>query len=244
MALHVFVPTRSRPASMTRLSEAFDKTCLDNHTHLHWIVDHDDPEIDEYRKAFERSPRIFQSLWLAPSGPPGIVHPLNWVIRQLLIEEPEPGTSFNCDRIEFVGFMGDDHIPRTAHWDTLLMGHMMNLKTGIVYGDDLFQHERIPTSVYMTADIVQKLGFMAPPELRHLFVDDYWRDLGNGIDRLRYYPDIVIEHLHYLNSKASEDATYERNNNAKSATIDKMAYELYKRTGKLARDVASIRELL
>lgn len=241
MALHVFVPTRSRPASMLRLTEAFENTCLNRATHLHWIVDSDDPELSGYRDAFSRALREHKSLWIVPPGPPGIVHPLNFVVRELF--QPGEDERNGCV-IDFVGFMGDDHLPRTKNWDDKLTDELRILKTGIVYGDDLFQHERLPTAAFMTANIPDRLGFMAPNELRHLYVDDYWKDLGNGIGKLLYYPEVVIEHLHYLNSKSIQDETYERNNNARAASADRAMYLLYKSTGKLNRDIAAVRELI
>lgn len=226
---------------MLRLTEAFENLCLNRTTHLHWIVDSDDPELQGYRDAFDRALREHKSLWIVPSGPPGIVYPLNFVISELFepAEDERSGVV-----LDYVGFMGDDHIPRTKNWDEKLMDHLRALRTGIVYGDDLFQHERLPTAAFMTADIVKTLGFMAPKELRHLYVDDYWKDLGNGIGKLRYDPEIVIEHLHYLNSKSTQDETYERNNNARAASADRAMYLLYKSSGKLNRDIQAVRELI
>lgn len=222
---------------MTRLTAAFAQTCTTN-TYIHWILDSDDPEIANYRQAFHEVNYRFKSLWVIPPGPPGIVHPINYVVNELSED------TFNVIKISMLGFMGDDHLPQVRAWDERFLDINAAMgKLSILYGDDKFQGARLPTAAFISSGIVSKLGFIAPPELRHLYVDDYWRDLGNGAEVLRYVPEVTIEHLHYLNDKAPEDATYERNNNSESATLDRVAYALYKHSGKLQRDISAVKEL-
>jgi hypothetical protein len=90
--------------------------------------------------------------------------------------------------------MGDDHFPRTHGWDQAYLDALRELGTGIVYGNDLLQGHRLPTQCAMTADIVRRWGYMALPTLRHMYVDNFWRDLGNAADCLRYLPEVVVEH--------------------------------------------------
>jgi hypothetical protein len=230
--IHVLVPTRGRPEAMTELSAAFKETC-EEHTHLHWIIDQDDPEADNYREAFKSSLHLYRSLWVVPPGPPGIVHPLNYVVSRFL----DPSELFGGVTPGVFGFMGDDHRPRTKGWDAKIWWAMntadpvSHVEPGIVYGDDLLQGENLPTAAFLSYRIVAKLGFMAPPVLRHLYVDDFWRDLGKASGRLKYLPDVIIEHMHYTIGKSAQDDTYDRNNNAKSASQDRMAYQVYKSKG-------------
>lgn len=225
---------------MTRLSRAFYDENLE-HTHLHWILDADDPALPDYRDAFSRKPYGFCSLWVVQPGIPGIVHPLNFVVSEMF------GPEWLGMTADFIGFMGDDHLPRTKYWDNKLMNELNKLGSGIVYGNDLIQGERLPTAAFMTSDIVKELGFMAPPILRHLYVDDYWRDLGKETECLKYLPDIIIEHIHPIGQnkdKPAWDDTYERNNNSKSASLDRMAYSHYRRSGRLGEDADKIRRIL
>lgn len=222
---------------MTALAEAFKATCCAS-TMLHWIVDQDDPCLDEYRQAFKDSSWGHRAFWTVPKGPPGIVHPLNYVARILI----HPEETVTTHRV--FGFMGDDHRPRTPGWDEAILSAARTTKAKILYGDDLLQGERLPTAVFLTLNIVRALGYMAPPELRHLYVDDFWRDLGKRSGCLEYHPEIVIEHLHYIVGKSENDATYEQNNNSAAAKKDRVAYQLYKRSGVFLRDVSSVKELL
>jgi hypothetical protein len=132
-----------------------------------------------------------------------------------------------------VGFMGDDHRPRTVGWDTNYLNTLRELRTGLVYGNDLFQFENIPTQVAMTTDIPEKLGYLCPPEFDHLCVDVVWKDWGQAIERLRYLKDTVVEHVHYLPGKSSFDKTY--------AVV---AYQNYNHSGRFEADVAKLKELV
>ena len=129
------------------------------------------------------------------------------------------------DRQPFaIGFMGDDHRPRTVGWDTAYLEALRELGSGIVYGNDLLQGERIPTQVAMTTDIVRELGFMAPPVLKHLYVDNFWRDLGTAAGCLRYLSNVVVEHMHPIAGKAPWDDGYARVNAPTMYSGDANAY--------------------
>jgi len=143
-----------------------------------------------------------------------------------------------------VGFMGDDHRPRTVGWDAAYLNVLYNLGTGLVYGNDLLQGEIIPTQVAMTTDIPKTLGYMIPREFQHLFVDNVWKDWGNGIQRLEYLPDVVIEHLHPLAGKAVMDGNYEAVNSGAIATADGTSYKAYHSSGRLRADITRLQGLL
>jgi hypothetical protein len=218
--MSVLVPSRGRPDSILRLAEAFKQTCRDS-TFLHVICDDDDPSLDAYRAVVTSLPHDFMALWRVPKqGPPGIVFPLNHVVQQVFT--PEYGFYPTI-----LGFMGDDHVPRTPGWDVLIQLSLSELQTGIVYGNDLFQGEKLPTAAFLTSNIVQKLGFMAPPALAHLYVDNFWLDLGTDINRLKYLDDVVIEHLHPGVGKAPWDQTYSECNSP-NVERDRIAYTRYK----------------
>lgn len=143
-------------------------------------------------------------------------------------------TTGPCGEFTHVGFMGDDHRVRTHGWDALLMEAAG--PWGIAYGDDLLRGPELPTAVVMAADIVRTLGWMAPPVLGHLYVDDYWRDLGEAVADLHYVPDVVIEHMHPSAGKGEVDESYERSNHPDQYARDAAAYAEFRDHGGLARD--------
>jgi len=114
------------------------------------------------------------------------------------------------------------------------------LGTGIVYGNDLLQGEMIPTAVFMTADIVKALGYFCPPTLLHMYLDNSWKDWGQGADCLRYLPDVIIEHMHPGTGKGSFDSVYAESNIL--MTPDHTRYLEY-RDAFLQDDIAKIRAI-
>lgn len=223
--LVMMVPSRGRPAAVADLLKAWRETSA-GVADLLVVVDDDDPELPGYRQ-LSVDLRVHES-----AGTRGIVPVLNAAAVDL------------AQRYRKVGFMGDDHRPRTAAWDRDVADVLDDLGTGIVYGNDLLRGEALPTAVAMTSDIVRALGYMAPPSLQHLFVDNIWADWGRALDRLRYLPDVVIEHLHPAIGKGDWDDLYRELNADAAYTRDRAAYDDYHSSGWFAGDVAKLRKLI
>lgn len=223
--MNVFVPSRGRPYSVVRLRDAFNETAGDPESiSLIAVVDEDDPTIEGY---YLSGVTVLE----APAGGTGIVRPLNYAF------SVAPHRSITA-------FLGDDHIPRTPGWDLDVYGALSALKTGFCYGNDLLMGEKIPTAVFMTTDIPKALGHVALPALGHLFVDDYWLALGQGIGRIRYLPDTVIEHLHFLNGKSEMDETYKECNDQRLASADRIAFQNWKNSDSYREELDKLRGLL
>jgi hypothetical protein len=202
----MLVPSRSRPANVARLAQAMADTCTAG-TQLLVLVDQDDPTLAEYGA-------LGVDLFVAPPGDlRGMTIPLN---RAAILAARE---------YDLVGFLGDDVLPRTVGWDQRFIDELTKLETGIVWGDDLLQHDIWPTHVSMTADIIRALGWMAMPALTHLFVDVVWMRLGEKLDRIRYLPDVILEHMHPAAAKATMDDLYTEINSPTTITHDGAAYE-------------------
>jgi hypothetical protein len=112
-----------------------------------------------------------------------------------------------------------------------------------VYGDDRLQGRNLPTAVFMTARIVEDLGYMAPPDQRHLYLDDGWKQWGERAGCLQYLPEVVIEHMHPGAGKAAHDALYAETGSHAQYQADRVAYEAYLNDGRMDADVAKIRGL-
>ena len=200
--LVVLVPSRGRPKAAMQLGQAFASFCRAD-TRLVLAVDADDPTLPDYSDV----PRCFPAIDLCIGNNSSMVSALNYAAALQVHEGAD------LDPAPFaIGFMGDDHRPRTAGWDERYLTELRDLGTGIVYGNDLLQGERIPTQVAMTADIVRALGYMAPPTLTHLAVDNWWLELGHGATCISYLPDVIVEHMHPVAGKAAWDEGYVRVN--------------------------------
>ena len=185
--LLVIVPTRGRPQNVRRLEEARRETRA-IHSDFLYAVDDDDPKQREYLAlGLDR---------ITLDRRRGLVGSLNDV------------ASRYADRYRFIGFMGDDHLPRTPFWDMEVVKALNTDAPRIVYGNDLLQGARLATAAFMHSRIITAAGYMAPPGLRHLYVDDAWMALGRGLDGLVYLDGVVIEHIHPAAGKAEMDDGY------------------------------------
>lgn len=142
-----------------------------------------------------------------------------------------------------LGFMGDDHVPRTAGWAQRWVDVLHEMRTGIVYGDDALRGEELPTQWATTSDIVRALGRLCPSPVEHLWSDTAVYDLGKAADCMRYLPDTVIEHMHYVAGKAPRDAQYDRVNGREQWNRDEAAYLAWRDGGGLTADAAVVRAL-
>ena len=131
------------------------------------------------------------------------------------------------DKYETITFMGDDHVVRTDGWDEKLYEPIRNRGFGISYGNDLFQGENLPTMVMMSTNISKELGFFAPPKLIHLYMDNFWKALGQVTGSLTYVPDAIIEHMHYMAGKSQVDAQYQEVNSSEIGNHDAQVFKEY-----------------
>ena len=132
-----------------------------------------------------------------------------------------------ADKYKTIYFLGDDHLVKTKDWDKHL-AEAINIKGyGLAYGNDLLQGKNLATAVMMSTNIIQTLGFMAPPKLIHLFMDNFWMTLGLKINSLYYFDDVIIEHLHPFAGKAEMDAGYIDANSQEVGSADQKEFARY-----------------
>lgn len=221
MSVLAVCPSRNRPGAALATLASFEETRRGSRSRLVFVVDDDDELRDQY--------------------PPDCT-----------IIVPATGCSGDAIRLALtpavladatvVGFLGDDNRFRTPGWDTVFDAALAS--PGIAYGDDGIQHERLPTSWWLSRALVDEWG-LVPEPFRHLYTDNFWRDMGQGAGCLRYFPWISIEHLHPDVGKAQTDAVYQRSSapSSPNATLDRQAYERWAATDR-PRDVRRLRHLV
>jgi hypothetical protein len=132
-----------------------------------------------------------------------------------------------CNDYDYIAFMGDDHRIMTKDWDRAFVSRAESVKNSIVYGDDLLQGEFLPTAVMVDSNIIRTLGYMAPPNQTHLYIDNFWKQLGEQLGTLIYVKDVVIEHMHPLAGKSAVDQMYIDVNSPEKYESDGLAYQQY-----------------
>ena len=217
--LLIITPTRGRPGNAERLAAAVAETCTAQ-TDLMFAIDEDDHSYDGARLGVAmvvQGPRKTCPAW-----------------------SNQCAAAFGPD-YRAIASLGDDHLPRTRGWDTLMLAALDGMGgTGIVYGDDIGQGEDLPTAPVMSSDIPAALGWWFLPAARHLFCDNVWLNLGTAAGCLRYLPDVVIEHLHHTRGAAPRDESYEQS--GACWAHDQAAYLDWRRDG-FDADAAKIRAL-
>jgi hypothetical protein len=221
----VIVPTRNRPNNMVELIQAWKDA--DTKAELEFAFDEDDPALDEYIRLFNENAAGDLRFWYAVGERLRLGGTLNKEAAE------------NAPYYKYLGFMGDDHRPRTMNWDGKIAGVLDNLETGLAYGNDLVWGEGLPTAVFMTSDIVNKLGYFVPPGMIHLYLDNFWLEFGRAINKIAYLNDVIIEHMHPCVGKAQEDAGYIEVNAQEIYDHDLHVFNEYKKN-QMALDVAKI----
>lgn len=231
MALVMIVPSRGRPKAVRDLYEAFRDTRQVGDTRLVFAVDRTDTTLARYRTAVTRTRDPLVTVVAVDGG--RMVAALNEAAA-VVVADPT---------VEAVGFLGDDHRPRIPGWDASYLGALRELGAGIVYGDDLVQHAFVPTQCAITADVVRAWGYMCPPTLWHMYVDTWWKIVGEAAGKLRYLPDVVVEHLHPIVGTAAQDAGYERVNAKPVYDHDEQAFHALNASGQTLLDADTLRRL-
>lgn len=229
--LLTIVPTRGRPGNARELINAFMATAGGASTDLMFVIDSDDPEYLEYHRI--ELPVGVSLLTVGPraDGIGGLPYALN-------IAAENYWTAYR-----YLGFMGDDHRPRTPLWDLRYIEALDALQgVGVVYGDDTIQGAAIPTQCAMSSAIVRALGYFCPPGFRHLYLDNVWKLWGESIGRLKYLPGVTIEHLHPVAGKAEWDQLYRDRNAPAVSEHDHAVWRAYSEAfhdgdGRILRDL-------
>ena len=133
-------------------------------------------------------------------------------------------------------------LPRSPGWAARHLAALRELGTGIVYCDDGYQHQALPTQWAMTVDIVRELKAMVPAEVEHLYCDNAVMDLGVAAGCLTYLPDVLIEHMNPYARKGTLDAQYQRVNSRAQYARDRPAYAAW-RAEHLPGQAAAVRRL-
>jgi len=222
MRMLTIIPTRGRNENAIRLYEAINATA--DFTEVVFAIDADD--VETYKGLMAEIAGL-GNVKIVIADRMGMNGTLNhWALW------------FSPD-YDYICFMGDDHLPRTGGWDTKL-AEAIGKEPGIAYGNDLLQGENLPTAVVMSSKIIRATGFMSPPNLKHLFLDNYWLAMGQALGNSNYLPDVILEHMHYTNGKAEHDERYAAVNNAEMHNGDQAIFTEYI-VGKFLDDVEDVK---
>jgi hypothetical protein len=198
VTLLMICPSRGRPGNVAALLECWALLeCFadaDARAELMIVVDDDDPELPGYQALGVPLTVNVTEQQTAPRGIGGILNAL---------------ACQHAADYDAIGFLGDDHRPRTPGWDTVLAAAIAD-GAAVAYGNDLHQGERLPTAPVIASPVITALGYFCPPGMMHMYLDDFWKRLGADLGALTYLPDVIIEHCHPDAGKSFRDEGYNR----------------------------------
>lgn len=235
--LAIVVPTRGRPENIEKVISAWDFTNAWDVADLILAVDADDPEVGRYRHIVNRfmaeAPYGATTLTLVEMDEwMPMVHKLEAVVRGLVLSR----------RYFAVGFAGDDHLPRTINWAKTYLANLRALGSGMVYGDDGYQGQKLSSEWAMTTDVIEAWGRMVPAQVEHMYCDQALLEAMTEAGAARYLPQVQIEHMHPHAQKASNDEQYKRVNSPDQYAKDRKVYSRWA-DGERAEHVAAVRKL-
>lgn len=120
-----------------------------------------------------------------------------------------------CSEGKIVILINDDIVFRTPGWDRILIDYDEHHPDKIYLGyiNDLFKKEALGSFPMLSRKTCDILITPYPESYKgehidyHLF-DIFKRLQKKGFDRFHYFEDVVFEHMHFSQGKASIDQTY------------------------------------
>lgn len=217
----MIIPTRSRPESVQQIINAWHETGAWGAAYPLFVIDSDDARLDDYRRALD-----------TPELTRGYIEAGDW---QPMVPKLNVAAYYQTANYPVLGFMGDDHRPRTELWAQSLLSLHTRRPGHVAYGRDGLQDQALPTWWTMDSRIVKALGNMVPAPVQHMYCDNAIKEMAARAERLVYMPDILIEHMHPIAEKAPWDSQYRRVNRPEQYERDRSAFVGWLSDG-LARD--------
>ena len=229
--LAILVPSRGRPKSVTRLTEACKQFCATDYQ-LCWAFDDDDPHIAENleRANWTSTPYI----WQAPRR--GLADWTNVMWRELEGE-------FRC-----YASIGDDHEPLTPAWDKRMFATLAAKGGGFAYCDNGHPDPNWPEMCVVSGEILSALGWFAEPSMHHYCIDVVWRDLGQAADCLYYLPDVTLLHHNWAltgpHADPRDDTYWDAQQVGRHDVNAHATWETERKAGDVAKVEAALRTIM
>lgn len=185
MKISILCPTRGRPENVLRLLKSLQDTSTVIPETVFYI---DDDDVFPSSLPFPdvkiiRGPRIKMS--------------------QMWNECAKSATG------EILMIGADDIVFKTKGWDGQVRRAFAAFPDRLVFvhGDDCIYQEKFGTHGFLHRNWTEATGYVCPPYFSADFVDTWWNEIANALNRRIYLP-FITEHMHPLFKKAAFDQTH------------------------------------
>lgn len=96
--------------------------------------------------------------------------------------------------MKWVGLVSDDLVPSSMNWDKTLVSSLSGWN--FVSAMNGFQDQRMHGATAWSGDLLRAIGWLFPPDLKHVFHDDVWETIGRDTGAWRIMPGVMTKHLH------------------------------------------------
>jgi len=191
----VLCPTRENAAGALEMCASFYETVSRVSTEVVLVVDADDPQLQDYLAIPDRLRDLKVGMGVRRPDPPRVMIVEGGTLTKATNEAVARMWDVDC----IIGHVGDDHRFRTNGWDTVIRNTLKD-RPGVAYAFDGFR-SAWASAWWTNMIIVRTLGWLAVPGSMHLTIDDIFMDIGAGLGRLTFLPELLIEHLHPAGGK-------------------------------------------
>lgn len=202
----ILIPTRERLDDFKIFAQSWKET-TEGFSDVIVRIDNDDKTYEEIKNEYPEFIYVY-----------GERKPFLDILNDLAIEY--------STQYKYIGFMEDDCNFNTPKWETRFIQKLDEFGLGIVWADDKVNGDSLVGLPFLTSNIVQKLGFLCPSEIKYLWADHFWKAMSIYIGKSHYFNDIVIEHRHYSTGKRQKDVISETVD--KGGDLDFHAYNNYR----------------
>lgn len=179
-------PTLKRPERLAELAVSWVRHSPE--TELLVRVWKDDPKKDEYFSIeWPETWQLFESDKLGAGE----------TLQEMWLMRPDA---------PFYGFIGDDIVLRTPAGLERL--EAMAGDWFIAYPNDTLQRHRLCTHFCVGGRLTNVLGWLVPGGIQHGYMDVPLMNIGLNTGLLRYCPDVIFQHKHFLVEYSKFDEVY------------------------------------
>lgn len=110
-------------------------------------------------------------------------------------------------KYRYIGFIGDDIVFKTT-FESAFIEYLSSLTHGMAFADDTVWNGKLPTHPFITSKTILAVGFFGCPAVEHNYFDNYWSQVFNRLGTFKYFPEVVMEHMHPVNLKEIPDEMF------------------------------------
>lgn len=121
----------------------------------------------------------------------------------------------NVSNYDILLLASDDMIPKIKGYDEIIRNKMMIHfpdTDGVLWFNDGYREKLLNTLVICGKKYYNRFNYIYHPDYKSFWCDNEFTDISVELKRVQYFPQVIIEHVHPINSTSVEmDETYIKN---------------------------------